>query len=353
MSSAMNSFSQCSYYELLTRFGYASLFPTSDPTCNYVGELPQNGSKLFDFENKSRDVLENELFLFLSALASRNFGIKDNMFFLNKFQKDMNSSSILDFVESLYFKSSSLENSQCVSMIGSTLDETFNLKLYVKGGSLPQEALDTFVFFQDESDCDTIYTILGTKRKSPTVTVHFTDGRTVDVLEIGLFGSVIVGEHLEPNEKKELNSTYFRYLKNRDETDRQVMKLDPKNVSAPMRGLLEELGFEPSAEFKPFMIGKDQVKGRDLRYWDFTYEGVQFGYQRRSASLMVAFVGKCKPPELSEPLDQYECSKGKIVDVDYALHEFCVGGKLDCAFPSHSRMLCDAVKLLPEMFAEC
>jgi len=354
MASAVNSFSGCSYYELYTRFGYASLFPTNDIKCNYIGELPVNGSKLFDFEGKSRDVLENELHQFLMALSTYNFGIKDNLFFLNKIQQDMNSSDILDFIESLYFKSSSLENSQCVSFIGSTIDDTFNLKLYVKGASLPQEAIDTFVFFQDESD-NKIYTMLGTKRKSPTVSVHFTDGRVVNVIEIGLFGTVIVGEHLEQSEKKEMNSTYFKFLKNRDETDKQFLKLDTKNVSTITRGLLEELGFEPSSQFTPFMLGKDQIPKRDLRYWEIIYDDVTFGYQRRSSSLMVAFVGKCKRPELGEPLDQYECSKGTIVDIDYAYREFRVGSayKLDCAFASHPRMFRETVELLPELFKEC
>ena len=149
-----------------------------------------------------------------------------------------------------------------------------------------------------------------------------------------------------------MNDTYFRYLKNRDETGHQILKLDTKSSSAPIRSLLEELGFVPTAEFTPYMIGKDTTPGRDERYWEDVFEGVRYGYKHKSSSLMVAFVGPLQQVELGEPRDTYECSKGQIVELDYALREFRVGGKLDCAFTSHSRMLGDAVKLLPELMSE-
>jgi len=146
-----------------------------------------------------------------------------------------------------------------------------------------------------------------------------------------------------------MNSNWFQYLKNRDETGRDFMKLDEKQVSANIRGLLEELGFQPDSNFTPYLVGKDVIPGRDARYWTFG-DSNQYGYKRPSASTMVAFVGNCKAPELADPLDLYECSKGTVVELDYALREFTEVGKLRCAFPSHSRMLQNVTKMLPDLF---
>lgn len=345
-----SSFSGLSYYEVATPYGYASLFPTGVKECKFVGTVPTVDTPVFDFGDKTDAQLENELFQFLRWMKQKNFGIKDNLFFLTV-QQNMKASEIINFMKSLRFSTHEMKNDLCEIMIISTIVPTFSLKLYLKSAPLPQEALDTFVFLKDVKS-QKLFVVLGTKRKSPTVTMHFTDGRTVEVIEIGLFGTVVVGEHLEASEKKTMNETYFRYLKQREETGRQVLKLDTKSASAPIRSLLEELGFFPTSEFTPYMIGKDTLPGRDARYWEDNFEGVRYGYNHKSSSLMVAFVGPLEHVELGEPQDTYECSKGQIVELEYALREFRVGGKLDCAFPSHSRMLGDAVKLLPELMSE-
>lgn len=345
-----SSFSGLSYYEVETPYGYASLFPTGAKECKFVGTAPPVDTPFFDFGDKTDVELENELYQCVRWLKQKNFGIKDNLFFL-PVQKDMNACDIIQFMKSLHFSTHEMKNDLCEIMIVSTINPTFSLKLYLKSAPLPQEALDTFVFLKD-AQSQKVFVVLGTKRKSPTVTVHFTDGRTIDVIEIGLFGSVIVGEHLEASEKKTMNETYFRYLKNRDEIGRQILKLDTKSSSAPIRSLLEELGFVPTTEFTPYMIGKDTEPGRDERYWEDSFESVRYGYNHKSSSLMVAFVGPPQQMDLGEPQDLYECSKGQIVELEYALREFRVGGKLDCAFPSHPRMLANAVKLLPELLSE-
>jgi len=345
-----SSFSDLSYFELCTAFGFASLFPTGAPKCKFTAEkLPTNNTPVFDFHDKTDVQLEDELFHFLRWMKERNFGMKDNLFFLQTFQKDMNASDIISFMRSLHFESSEMKNNICETQFVSS--ESPSKKVYLKSAPLPQEALDTFVFLKD-SKTGKIYVVLGTKRMSPTITVHFTDGRTIEVLETGLFGTVIVGEHLEAHEKKTMNETYFKFLKNREETGRDFFKLDQKASSTPIRSLLEELGFVPTKEFTPFMIGKDTFPGRDARYWDDEFEGIRYGYKHNSSSLMVAFIGPFELVTLGEPLDTYECSKGQIVELEYALREFRVGGKLDCAFSSHPRMLADAVKLLPELLAE-
>jgi len=336
-----NSFS---YFETITSNGFLSIYPPGQKLCKYTKPLPVDGSRIFDFPSFAE--FENAFYQFLLQLADEDFGLKDFMYLMNKFSSEMSAQSFYDFYTSLYYKSSSLENDICVAVLGSTLDTAWEKKAYIKDISAPQEALDTFIFLNDSG---TIYTILGTKRKSPVVKVTFSGERFVDVLEIGLFGSVICGEHLEAHEKAQMNSNWFQYLKNRDETGRDFMKLDEKQVSANIRGLLEELGFQPDSNFTPYLVGKDVIPGRDARYWTFG-DSNQYGYKRPSASTMVAFVGNCKAPELADPLDLYECSKGTVVELDYALREFTEVGKLRCAFPSHSRMLQNVTKMLPDLF---
>jgi hypothetical protein len=349
VSSKDSSFYGLSYFELATAIGFASMFSTGAKDCKFTTPVNVSDSPVFDFGDKTDIELEDELFQFLCWMKIRHFGIKDTMFFLQNFQKDMNASDIISVMRSMRFANSEMKNDICEVQIVSNLPTT--QKVYLKNAPLPQEALDTFVFLKDAKS-GKMYIVLGTKRMSPTITVHFTDGRTIEVLETGLYGNVIVGEHLEAHEKKTMNETYFRYLKNREETGRDFLKLDQKTASAPIRSLIEELGFVPTKEFTPFMIGKDTLPGRDARYWDDEFEGVRYGYKHNSSSLMVAFVGPFELVTLGEPLDTYECSKGQIVELEYALREFRVGGKLDCAFPSHSRMLRDAVNLLPELLAQ-
>jgi hypothetical protein len=301
---------------------------------------------VFTFEKSDTD-LEEDLYDFLKAVQTENFGIKDFLFLLKDYPQQMDASFIIRFYRSLYYTNAIMKDNVCFATLGSTLDSTFKKDVYLKDITDPQAALDTFIFLEDNG---TIYTILGTKRKSNTITVSFSDGRTLDVLEIGLFGSTICGEHLEKNEKDQMNSNWFQYLKNKDETGRDFLKLNAKQVSASIRGTLEELDFEPPENFEPFLVGKDNEPARDKRYWVFG-DSNQFGYKRPSESSMIAFIGHCTKPELGEPQDVYECSKGSVVDVDYALREFCVGGKLNCAFPSHPRMFNNVVMKLPELFS--
>jgi len=348
----MNSFSSFSYFEnRVARDNTASentvflgQFPPNKQ-CKYTQPLPQIDSKVFSFDGTETE-LENQFHAFVSALVNENFGLKDFVCLLKEYPATMTASHIIHWYSSLYYKSATIENDVCVAILGSTLDESFSKKVFLRDISDPQAALDTFIFLEDSG---TIYTILGTKRKSPSIRITFFDDRTLDVLETGLFGSVICGEHLEASEKTQMSSNFFQYMKNREETGREYFKLDSKNVSAAIRGTLEELAFVPPSNFTPYIVGKDVQPGRDKRYWVFGNHN-EFGYKRPSESAMIAFVGHCTKPELKEPLDLYECSKGKVVELEYALKEFCVGGALDCAFPSHPRMFASVVKMLPDLF---
>lgn len=348
----MNSFSSFSYFEACVALDNTASNNTvflgpypPNKQCKYTQPLPQLNSKVFSFDGTEIE-LENQFHAFVSALVSENFGLKDFVCLLKDFPSTISASSIIQWYQSLYYKSAAIENDVCVAILGSTLDESFSKKVFMRDITDPQAALDTFIFLEDSG---TIYTILGTKRKTPSIQITFSDGRTLDVLETGLFGTVICGEHLEASEKAKMSSNYFQYLKNQEETGRDYFKIDSKKVSAAIRGTLEELAFTPPSDFTPYIVGKDVQPGRDKRYWVFGNQN-EFGYKRPSESTMIAFVGHCTKPELKEPLDVYECSKGKVVELEYALQEFCVGGQLDCAFPSHPRMLASVVKMLPELF---
>lgn len=346
----MNSFSSLSYFEaIVARDNTASdntvfLGPyPPNKQCKYTQPLPQLDSKVFSFDGTN---IEDQFYDFVSALISENFGLKDFMCLMKDYPSTLAASYIIDWYLSLFYKCVTLENNVCVAILGSTMDETFSKKVFLRDITDPQAALDTFIFLEDSG---TIYTILGTKRKTSTIHITFSDGRSLDVLETGLFGTVICGEHLEASEKAQMSANYFQYLKNREETGRDYFKLDSKNVSAAIRGTLEELAFTPPSDFTPYIVGKDVQPGRDKRYWVFGNQN-EFGYKRPSESTMIAFVGHCTKPDLKEPLDIYECTKGKVVDIEYALNEFRVGGRLDCAFPAHPRMLQTVVKMLPELF---
>ena len=333
-----------SYYETITQHGFVSLFPPGPSQCKYTKPLPIDETSVFDYPDFHD--FEKQFYQFICALVEENFGLKDFIFLMNTYTSEMSSRQIYDFYTSLYYKSSIIDKNICVSIIGSRLDSSYEKKVYLKDITAPQDALDTFIFLEDGG---TIYTILGTKRKSPMINITFTGNRSLNVLEIGLFGSVICGEHLELSEKAEMNSNWFQFLKNREETGRDYFELNKKKVSSSIRGLLEELSFTPDESFTPYIVGKDVIPGRDPRYWEFA-KNSQYGYKRPSGSSMIAFIGHCKAPELDEPLDSYECSKGIVVELDYALREFNVDGKLKCAFPSHPRMLRNVTKMLPQLF---
>ena len=323
---------------------FIGLFPPNK-NCKYTGPLPLIDSRVFAFD-ESDEVLESQFYDFVLALIHENFGLKDFLFLLKDFPLLLRASDIIIWLRSLYYKSAILENNVCVAMIGSTIDAFFEKKVFLRDITDPQAALDTFIFLKDN---EIIYTILGTKRKTLSICITFSDNRELYVLETGLFGTVICGEHLEPCEKKIMSENYTKFIQNRDETGCDYFKLGLKDVSSALRGIFEELSFIPPKNFIPFIVGTDVYPGRDKRYWTFGEQN-EFGYMRPSESTMIAFVGNCTKPEMKEPVDIYECSKGKVVELQYALKEFRVNGDLDCAFESHPKMLERVAKMVPALF---
>jgi len=339
----MDFFSTFSYFEHKTDDGYLSLYPSGPGKCQFTKSIPQNEQKVFHIVG---DDVYHQFSLFLCELNKNNFGFSD-FFFLVKPSDSYIASDLIDWYKSLYYENGILDNGICKIQIKSFLDPLFSKCCYLKDTPLPQEALDTFVFFCN--DTGNIYTALGTKRKAPLITIGFVADQ-ISVLKIGMFGTVILGEHLEASEKKEMNEAFAAFQLHQKNTGMNVMKIASRNVKPSMRTLAEEFGLESEQfNFDTYIIGKDTRDGRDPRYWTFGNKN-QYGYQRPSESLMVAMISKCKiPSEIPDPLDIEECSKGVIVSVDYALKEFSETGKLKCAFPSHPIQFGMCVVELPNM----
>ncbi len=341
---AINFFSTFSYFETLTSNGYLSLFPSGPNKCVFTKKIPENGTSVFRID--SDDIL-GKLNCFLKALKDNNFGFSD-FFFLHNLPTSFSATELINFYKSLYYKDGVIEYEICRVQIRSTLDPSFSKTCYLKDTSLPQEALDTFVFFCNTST-GMINTALGNKRQSDLITVSFPDN-PVSLLKVGMFGTIILGEHLEAYEKKEMNDAYALYLDNLGKTGKKYMKISDRAVKPAMRALAEEFGLKSSDfKFETYIVGKDTQDGRDPRYWTFGKSG-EYGYKRKSESLMVAMVAKCEAPvEIPDPEDLSECSKGVIISVDYALREFSTTGKLGCAFPSHPRQFEMCVQQLPNL----
>lgn len=326
---SLDFFSTFSYFENRTDRGFLSLFPSGPGKCYYTGEIPTNGESVFQIQTND---IYLQLKLFLNELKKNNFGFSD-FFFLMPQSELYIASEIIEWYKSLYYTDGITQNGICKIQIKSLLDSSFQISCYLKDTSLPQEALDTFVFFCDSEK--NIYTALGTKRKAPIVTINFVDDQ-ICILKIGMFGTVILGEHLEPAEKKEMNDAFASFQEHQQKTKKNVMKVQTRQMKPSMRTLVEEFGFRSDQfDFDTYIIGKDNRDGRDPRYWTFGKQN-QYGYKRQSESLMVSLISHCEiPTEIPDPIDIDECSKGVIVSIDYALKEFNETGKLQCAFPSH------------------
>jgi len=342
-------FSGFSYFEnKIDNMCFVSAYPPGPNRCVYTGDLPVTNTYLFKdlFSQYSPEELSTQLYDFLASLSAETFGFADFFFLLKDFPSQLYSESIIRWYSSLYFSDSVMVDGVCRATVRSDDDDSFTKTVYIKDTTLPQEALDTFVFFASNNK---IFTALGNKVKSPSLTINFTgQEKKLDVLKVGMHGTVILGEHLEAYEKKDMNTAYEEFLKNKETTGQEFLKIKGRAVKPAMRNLAEEFGFKSDDfQFDTYLVGMDTLDGRDPRYWTFGNNN-QYGYQRPSQSLMIALVAHCDAPDtIPEPEDTHECTKGVIVSTEYALQEFSTSGKLKCAFPSHPRQFADCIKLLP------
>lgn len=334
----MNHFKNLSYFEfkapIALNWMYISAYPTNR-CAPYLGQLPRDSEQVF------KHCTPDNLKSFLVALQKNNFGLSDFMWFLKDIQSEMTAESIIEWMHSLQFTQIVQKDKVYESVLTSSVDSSFSKKVYIKGSSLPQEALDTVVLFTGSKQ---IMTLIGAKAKSPLIKIRFPDDSVVEVLKVGLFGNIIVGEHLEASEKAMMSSMYDNFI----QSGRTSMMLRKKQGSAAVRAIMEETGFVISTEFsaQPYMIGRDNDNGRDPRYWTFG----EYGYERYSETTVIAMVFNTDAPKvIPEPLDFEECSKSQIVSFEYALKEFKKNGKLSPAFDSHPKLLSMCAKVLPDI----
>jgi len=321
---------QFSYFEFNSSGKYVSLFPSNKTT--FAGSLPSLHTPVFE------DVKMN-IFNLLTAMKDNKLGFFDYFWFIPS-SKDVHTYTekyIQIVMDSLYYEPVSSSQHYGTVNIRSYLNPEFIKTAYIKDNSLPQEAVDVIPIFTDDSMGDR-FVVLGYKKKSDDVTITFEDNQSISLLSVGIYGHVIFGEHLEPSEKAKMEKVHF------DANGVYPFSMNSKEISPVLRTLLEEGGFElKNSECKCMYVGKDDMKGRDIRYWTFG-EGGMFGYERTSFSYTVRVDISGKPPvSIPEPLDTKECSKGVIITYEEAMLEFKSGGKYPPAFPSHYRQLhmCD------------
>jgi len=308
----------------------------------YEKMFPVDKNKVFDEE----EISEVKVFDFLLEMKKINFGFRDFFWFVPKeIEKGLCFETLKNWLSSLYYTLSSpleVTKNYGVFFIKSKLDEKFHLKVYVKSTPLPQEAIDVipiFVDVENQKKC----VVLGTKKKSDSLTISFSKNKEIELLTVGIFGKVIFGEHLEKEEKAAMAEIRSQFNNSPIPVKKQ------KQVSAALRALLEEGGFTFDQEnIECFYVLKHNAYGRDVRYWPFgetfvSEEGEEtywkYGYPRSSTSDTVVVIIKGKVPNvLPDPVDQIECDKPVVLDCEDAM-KFLYSEKHKLAFPSHYHQL--------------
>jgi hypothetical protein len=316
---------------------FVSLFPTTATT--YTG-APLDGPMFPQLEGVSDADAVHQLRSFVDSLRRKDFGLTDVFWFLSQaLQQDTTGQAIIGWMRSLYIASYAMEKGLGVITIKSEADATFEKKAYAHDESLPQEALDTpAVLVGDDGK---IMMVLGKKAKAPVTAINFPEG-PISLLKVGLYGSVIVGEHIEPAEKAGLFAALDRFK----QSGAPFLELAQKAAGAAVRALAEESGIQlGDGAARYFMIGEDTQDGRDPRYWKC---GSLYGYPRKSRSVMIVVVLTCQmPAEMPDPIDRVECEKASLFPLDFVLHAFHRDGKLKPAFDAHVRQLSAVAKVLP------
>lgn len=341
-----NSFSQFSYYEVYNGSNYISKFPSVNTTSFKV----EIHSKLFNsiFE-------EHDLKLFLEYLKFMNFGFKDFIGYLLSPELENKTTFIASDI------CSHLSTLEIVSIVESdqyaTIVEVVSLRyptkffLRIHKQSAPQKAIDTIPCYVD-CNSGKIITTLGYKKMSKNITVSFSDGTNIDLLEIGLFGYINgAGEHVNARSEGDKVNTTIEEIKNQINNPTTFVLY--KDVEIANRGLIEETGLDVANDehVKFYIFGLNNKHGRDLRYIKHTFmDLIEFGYNRSSESILVVSIINAKPPlTLPDPhdLEEMEAGKSCLIEMEELIKEFKVGGKYSPAFPEHVNQLCLLTKKLP------
>lgn len=324
----MTAFSYFEYHDQHNDI-YVSLFKTTKTTFD--------STKMPLFKQKALNV--QDLADQLIALQRNNLGFFDTFWFMKR--KDSYSlGELTEWMDSLYYvPSDNITEHYGVCYIQSHLDPLFEIKVYVKSTSLPQEAIDVIPIFKSEEN-EEIFVMLGQKKKSPLITVFLGDGAEVDILSVGMYGTIIFGEHLEESEKKRMTDLRSIFLQ---KNNTEPVKINDQQISPVLRTLLEESGFKLSSlNSEVFYVHYDNRIGRDIRYYTYKindYDQKYFGYCRQSASDTVLVVIKGRVPDvLPDPLDAVECGRPFAINKSRLLG-LLNSGYLNLAFHAHSAQL--------------
>lgn len=304
------------------------------------------------------------------ALEQNTFGFYDNIGYLcdnlitratsltnGKPLVSLDAGNIATHLASLYIKTVTRAKNHDVLIVGSHNDSAFEIILYARAQTAIQEAIDLFLLYVKEeigiNDSRKIMTTLGYKKKSDNYQLC-SKTELCNVLKIGMTGHLPgPGEHLEANEKKEVNKIRTDHAVNIAQND-PVRLTDVSRIST--RAAIEEVGVNLDLEkhVGRFCVGVHTRAGRDPRYWTFNQKTIHgttiFGYERPSHSIMIVAIIPCKKfPELGEPTDTVECSKAQLIEFDHLCQEFRFGGKYPPAFPAHVEQLAVVKTALPKM----
>lgn len=323
----MSALPRFSYFEFwdLTRDVYVSLFPTDKTLVNDERNFPQEGDKVFPsvYDN------DTEFMHMFHAMKENDFGFFDNFWFIPKTQTHYTLDYIKTWMDSLTYVPNELTPSYKRYTLVSKLDPNFNLVVYLKNQSLPQEAIDVIPVF---ATVENRFVALGHKKMSPLISITDSHCNYNKVLfSTGKHGFVIFGEHLEPTEKKSINELASRFRGN-------PIEMNERQISSSLRTLFEEGGFKMHNDIgKFFYVHRDSRPGRDDRYWTYGTDEFVFGYNRESVSHTVLVLMKGDIPEMmNDPADTDECGKGIIVPASEAVEILVDSG----AFFSHVFQLC-------------
>ena len=254
----------------------------------------------------------------------------------------INIDDCVNYLKSLHITEvTRIDEYSAKTVFTSTLDgekRTF----YTHVNPTPQKATDTVVFTTNEKGL-VQYTILATKKKSPTVVVVNTTGEEITLLSVGMTDKfVLAGEHLEGNESDIWPLAYEAQVNG-------PKLLTGVGTNPSVRTLAEEVDGNLVSS-GTYITGVHSKEGRDTRYGAFDYYGIE---DRGSESVTFIAIVKNFTPKDMAPLDAAECGKPLLVDVATAIAEFKEGGMLQPAFHSHPDMFniaVDLVKANPELF---
>lgn len=313
-----------SYFEFwdLTNDIFVSLFPTEKTTITDSSNFPDDNQPVFGNFFSFTDV---DFTLIMKSLKENKLGFYDTFWFVPPGKTHMTLVELQEWMLSLKYHPCHQTPHYHQYRITSDLDPDFSQIVYVKNESLPQEAIDVVPVFISEHSKQ--HVVLGWKKQSPVIKISSPlSDEPIDILTVGLYGSVLFGEHLEKDEKAKMDELASSF-KNKP------IYMKDKEVSAALRTILEEGGFElKSDNCECYYIHTDTMPSRDPRYWTYDFEDHNFGYTRESRAHTVLVMIEGKIPEtMPDPKDHLECSKGMIVERKRAIETLLQSG----AFFSH------------------